>query len=345
MDFRDSEVYSRLWHMTVCNMATDFTNPCSILYREVVDLAGLQIAVTDLWENGMGPPGLQFPPGQFFKPEEKPAFRLVLAMDLEFLELCEWWTEKVLWNDFQGGHSKPWNRICSTFRDWLGFVPANRNRFRYISHLILASYHGAVYIINIMKIVQSMLDAGIYQPISAVTRDELERLNALAMRPGVDEAPQWGNLMLLLQSPEVVYVGWGLQGDSEVLKDHLGLMTIEETGDRIFHTPHMLQHQTQFMKMQLKFGGTFYPNVIGYDVPTEPTNKVQTNLGLAASTVLSLAVQKRFLANLLSTTIADTPPGQQVPGTDARLLSFAQAARTRHWLIYFLRKMDFVLPW
>ncbi len=52
-------------------------NPCDILYREVVDLAGLQVAVDDLWENRMGPPGLQFPPEQFFNPEEKLAFRLV----------------------------------------------------------------------------------------------------------------------------------------------------------------------------------------------------------------------------------------------------------------------------
>ncbi len=96
------------------------------------------------------------------------------------------------------------------------------------------------------------------------------------------------------------------------------------------------------MEMQLKFGGTFCPNVTGYDVPSEPTNKVQTNLGLAASTVLSLAVQKRFLANLLSTTISETPAGQEVPGTDARLLSFARAARTRSRLIYFPRKADFL---
>ncbi len=158
----------------------------------------------------MGPRGLQFPPEQFFIPEEKPAFRLALALDLEFYELVQWWTEKLLWTDHPFVNSKPWNRICSTIRDWLATVPANKNCFRYISHLILASYHGASYIINIVKIAQSMVEAGIYQPISATTRNELERLNQLAMRPGAAEAPQWGNFMALLMSPEVVYMGWGL---------------------------------------------------------------------------------------------------------------------------------------
>ncbi len=81
------------------------------------------------------------------------------------------------------------------------------------------------------------------------------------------------------------------------------------------------------MEMQLAFGAMFYPEVIGYDVSSVPTGKVQANLGLAASTVLSLAVQKRFLANLLSMTISETPVGQPVPGTDARLLNFVQRVK------------------
>ncbi len=217
-------------------------------------------------------------------------------MDLEFYELQQWWKEKLLWTDHPFVNSKPWNRICSTIRDWLATVPANKNRFWYISHFILASYHGASYIINIMKIAQGMVEAGIYQPISAIMQNELEWLNQLAMRPGASEAPQWGNFMALLTSPEIVYVGWGLSGDTEVLRDHLGLQRIENYRDPIFATAHNLQRQIQLMEMQIAFGSTFYPEVVGYDVPSEPTGKVQTNLGLAASTVLSLAVQKRFLA-------------------------------------------------
>ncbi len=127
------------------------------------------------------------------------------------------------------------------------------------------------------------------------------------MRPGATEAPEWGNFMALLMHPEVVYVGWGLSGDTEVLRDHLGLERIENYWDRIFASPHRLQRQIQLIEMQTAFGATFYLAVIGYDVPTEPTRKVQMNLGLTASTVLSLAVQKRFLANLLSITIVKTP--------------------------------------
>ncbi len=125
----------------------------------------------------MGPRGLQFPPEQFFIPEEKPAFRLVLALDLEFFKLVQWWTEKLLWTDHPFVNSKPWNRICTTIRDWLATVPANKNHFRYISHFILASYHGASYVINIIKIAQSMVEAGIYQLISVTMRDKLEQLN------------------------------------------------------------------------------------------------------------------------------------------------------------------------
>ncbi len=92
--------------MTVCNMATDLTNPCDILYREVINLAELQIAVDDLWNNGMGHRGLQFPQKQFFNPQEKPTFHLVLALDLELYELDQQWMRNLLWTDHHKVNSK-----------------------------------------------------------------------------------------------------------------------------------------------------------------------------------------------------------------------------------------------
>ncbi len=47
--------------------------------------------------------------------------------------------------------------------------------------------------------------------------------------------------MMLLQHPEVVYMGWGLSGDIEVLKDQLCLQTIEEEVDRVYSSPYVLQ--------------------------------------------------------------------------------------------------------
>ncbi len=336
LDDRESDAYSRLWRMIFANRGHDPNNTHNLIFKRVSTLRQVSYMVADLWQYGRGPPSMQLPAQYIFDRRDETDLQYIFSLDFEFFELNAFWAENMPFKLTTVDSHKPWFQMaCKPLQDWLAFIPADVKQRKFISHIIIGCFLGTVWVLDYLAVAEDATKQHQLPPISQ-RFPNTGSLETASMYPSGQE---WQQFLDFMQHFRVLFLGWGIGQDKEVLQNTLGLAMIDKRSDRQFGIGDLLHGQVQVADVQLAAGGTHYPDVAGYDFGKGPLECPRLiNLANCAVTVLNMGITPRACAGILQN--AKFKHKFNGGHTDPEVLTYLEQAPERRYLQFAPTRSD-----